>query len=344
MRLREIKLRNFRCYENEFSVKFDDFTCLIGKNDIGKSTIFDALEIFFNTKKIDVDDKTKNSESNIVSITCVFDNLPDTIVIDASNETSLQNEYLLNNDGYLEITQEYKCAEKSAKLTQTFVTASHPSDDGINDLLELKIADLKKRAKDRSVDTTDIDTRVSALIRKAIWEAGQTESKDIREIPIDKEGAKQIWDSIQVFLPSFALFKSDRVSSDQDSEAQDPLKEAIKEATRSVEEQFTKIITQVETEVKKVADATLKKLNEMDPELTSTLNPIIKPKPLASLFSTSIVGDENIPLNKRGSGVRRLILLNFFRAKAEQYATDKNKHYVIYAVEEPETSQLSRAE
>ena len=53
----------------------------------------------------------------------------------------------------------------------------------------------------------------------------------------------------------------------------------------------------------------------------------------------NLTSEEAIPLNKRGSGVRRLVLLNFFRAKAEQNATSKESPSVIYAVEEPETSQ-----
>ncbi|MEY9124840.1 ATP-dependent nuclease [Bradyrhizobium yuanmingense] len=49
-----------------------------------------------------------------------------------------------------------------------------------------------------------------------------------------------------------------------------------------------------------------------------------------------------IPLNKRGSGIKRLVLLNFFRAKAERAAIEKQAGSVIYAIEEPETSQHPR--
>ena len=54
----------------------------------------------------------------------------------------------------------------------------------------------------------------------------------------------------------------------------------------------------------------------------------------------SIKSDDDISINKRGSGVRRLILLNFFRAEAERKLSesDRNKS-IIYAFEEPETSQ-----
>lgn len=50
---------------------------------------------------------------------------------------------------------------------------------------------------------------------------------------------------------------------------------------------------------------------------------------------------EKIPINKRGSGSKRLILLNFFRAEVERRKDEANAPGIIYAIEEPETSQHS---
>jgi putative ATP-dependent endonuclease of OLD family len=80
----------------------------------------------------------------------------------------------------------------------------------------------------------------------------------------------------------------------------------------------------------------------MDASIAETLDPVVTTKKWDSLFSTSITGDEGIPLNKRGSGVKRLILLNFFRAQAEKNAAERNSTSIIYAIEEPETSQHPR--
>ena len=55
--------------------------------------------------------------------------------------------------------------------------------------------------------------------------------------------------------------------------------------------------------------------------------------------NVSITADEDIPINKRGSGVKRLVLLNFFRAEAERRQQEGNNTGIIYAIEEPETSQ-----
>src|SRR5699024_2185496 len=88
------------------------------------------------------------------------------------------------------------------------------------------------------------------------------------------------------------------------------------------------------------ANRTLEKLKEMDESLAATLEPEFKSEPkFDSLFKLTIKSDNGISLNKRGSGIRRLILLNFFRAEAERRLseTEKNKN-IIYAIEEPETA------
>ena len=113
----------------------------------------------------------------------------------------------------------------------------------------------------------------------------------------------------------------------------------MKEAIKQKETELKDIVSHVEKEVKKIAQKTLEKLNEMDPSLSRQLNPQFATSKWESLFKVSITGDEDIPLNKRGSGVRRLVLLNFFRAKAEQSNKERTNAPVIYAIEEPETSQ-----
>jgi hypothetical protein len=55
--------------------------------------------------------------------------------------------------------------------------------------------------------------------------------------------------------------------------------------------------------------------------------------------NVAIAGDDDIPINKRGSGVKRLILISFFRAEAERRQRDSGLPSVVYAIEEPETSQ-----
>ena len=165
------------------------------------------------------------------------------------------------------------------------------------------------------------------------------------EIDISKEDAKKIWDKLSAYMPVYSLFQSDRKNSDSDNEVQDPLKEAVKQIINdeSLQETLASVAAIVEMKLKEVSDRTLEKLREMDPAVANSLNPVIptadKLKWADVFKAVSITGDEDIPINKRGSGVKRLVLLNFFRAEAERRAQEGDNVGIIYAIEEPETSQ-----
>lgn len=338
MRLTELKVTNFRGYASETAVPLDPLTVLIGKNDAGKSSLLDALDIYFNEAAIEREDCCVGTTSTEVRIACVFDELPASIILDDQYQTSLGAEYLLRGDGKLEIAKIYDCSAAKGKLTTTVAKAFHPGAAGIDDLLSLKITELKTKARERSVDLTGVNQTIKAQIRQAIWNAATDLELAEREVSLKKESAKEAFDQIQQHMPLFALFKSDRASTDQDAEAQDPLKAAIKEAIRGHTTDLETVLADVTAELSRVAEKTVEKIREMSPDLANHLHPTVKTKQWDSLFSVSLTGDDDIPINKRGSGTRRLVLLNFFRAKAEDDSLSKGSG-IIYAIEEPETSQ-----
>jgi putative ATP-dependent endonuclease of OLD family len=204
--------------------------------------------------------------------------------------------------------------------------------------MSLKLKDLKARATERRVDFTGINQTIKTDLRRAIWAQTADLALAESEIDLSSETGKTAWDQIKLHLPIFALFKSDRTSTDQDEEAQDPMKAAIKETIKQHEAQLGTVIREVQTELETVARKTVEKIQEMSPDLARTLTPQVQIKPWHSLFSVSLSGDDGISINKRGSGTRRLVLLNFFRAKAEDAALARSTGS-IYAIEEPETSQ-----
>lgn len=119
MYLKKTKLTNFRSYES-IEIEFDqNLNVIIGKNDIGKSTILEALDIFFGQEriKIDIDDKNVFNGSEM-SISCSF--IIDTdkeYLIDTDVKTNLKDEFLLNSEGLLEIKKIWDCSKD--KLTAT---------------------------------------------------------------------------------------------------------------------------------------------------------------------------------------------------------------------------------
>ena len=345
MKISKLKLKNFRSYRS-VEISFENLTAFIGRNDIGKSTILEALDIFFNEGKgvvkleaNDLNTEAKGPDEQYIEITVCFNDLPTEITIDSTYLTTLEDEFLLNEDKELEVIKRYPL--KGLK-EQVYLSAYHPSDQNCSDLYTKKSSDLKKIIKDAGIPCEN--NSINAIMRSAIWKHYDANQHcELKKLDLAKEDGKNIWEKIKEFLPQYSLFQSDRKNSDNDSEVQDPLKEATKEiiSSNNLEAQFNEIATEVTKKLRKVANSTLSKLKEMNPDIAEGLVKIPEVKELkwAELFkSVSIEGNDGIAMNKRGSGVRRLILLNFFRAKAEEKASRDNRT-LIYAIEEPETSQ-----
>ena len=141
-----------------------------------KRQILEALEIFFNNKIVvcEKEDLSINHSQgdDLIEITCVFSPILESISIDASSETTLKKEFLLNTDGLLEIKKVFKASTAKPKPS-TFIVCNHPSDENFNDLLTLKIKDLKQRAKDLNIDESKYEARSSVSLRQAIWKENE---------------------------------------------------------------------------------------------------------------------------------------------------------------------------
>jgi len=342
MYLKQVILKNFRIYETETRVNVSGLTTLVGRNDAGKSSILEALEIFFNQEVVSIEhlDASVGSGSKIITIGCVFGGIADEeLVLDETARTSLRAEHLLNAADDLEVRKMFDCEGTKIKPSIS-VAAVHPANTGMSDLLLLKNIDLKKRARELSVEDEAMDQRANPSIRSAIWRSAATLNLVQSEITLDKEDAKKIWQALEKRLPMFALFRSDRPSKDEDPEAQDPMKIAVQEALKEVSGSLEAIEAAVKLKVSEVAKLTLEKLREFAPDVANELSPAFRADPKwDQLFKMSLKSENEIPVNKRGSGVRRLILLSFFRAAAERKQELRNAPCVIYGVEEPETSQ-----
>ncbi|MCS4065450.1 ATP-binding protein [Pseudomonas putida] len=342
MRLEAVSIINFRCYGEEVRVEFDDLTTFVGRNDIGKSTILEALEIFFNGDLVSMEqgDAHVHNADKTVSITCEFSELPPTLTLDAGSETTLADEYLLTRDGRLKIRKTFDCTSKKP-TAEILVIANHPTAASCSNLLELKEKELQKRVKDLALE---VALKGNPGMRRAIWAAAHDLQLQEIAIPVGKpkEDVKRIWEQIEPHLPMFALFQSDRSSRDSDDEVQSPMKAAVAAAIAEVQEDIARIQAKVREKAEEIARNTHAALATIDPNLASELTPEFSPPTAAkwqSLFSLGLNTDDGIPLNKRGSGVRRLVLVSFFKAEAERRLKTSAKRSIIYAVEEPETAQ-----
>lgn len=345
MKLKKLIIENFRGYREKTEILFENLNVIVGKNDIGKSTLLEAIDIFINDNDFKNDINIRSSKKE-ARIGLVFKDFNDSIILDSTFTTSLSSENLLNAENELEIHKIFG----ASGLKKVVLIANFPSNKELKGLLTLDIESLKEKAEKLKVDS-DFNANTKASIRKAIKQKLNEKIKyEIQEIEIfskskDKEGSdstlKEIWTQIQSYLPIYALFQSDRKNEEGDTEIQNPMKSAIKKILKDPKLQIKlkEITDEVKLVSEELAKLTISKLNEMNPEIAKELNPDFDEPKWESAFKFNLLSDEKIPLNKRGSGVRRLILLNFFRAEAERKRDERKVPTTIYAIEEPETSQ-----
>jgi putative ATP-dependent endonuclease of the OLD family len=344
MLIKSVILENFRAYKERIEVPVDTLTAFIGRNDAGKSSILEALDIFFEggTIKIEGADTSKGGDPKAVRIGVVFTNLPDQLVLDADAPTTLANEYLLNESGHLEIHKVFNCGAATPQCS-IHARAIHPTAEGVADVLQKTQKDLKVIVKDKGLQK-QCNLNENPSMRYAIYKAQDDLQLKPCDVALNKDNAKAVWSALQRYLPLFALFQSDRASNDQDPEIQNPMKLAIERALAQLEKDLDNITEQVRLKAQETAERTLAKLQATYPDLASTLEPKFKKPTWKNIFKLDLEADDGIPLNKRGSGVRRLVLMSFFQAEAEKRRADDTPagmepRSVVYAVEEPETSQ-----
>lgn len=351
MKLKRLILKNFRGYES-LELDFDeDINVIIGKNDIGKSTIIEALEIFFNGDSKDAIVKADIQDCNIycsekeMTIGACFEVKQDEkIIIDSTNPIDLREEYLLNKEGYLEIYKTWNCSKDKlgANDLKIYINANYP-DCFKKELPTLKNKDLIKLYEEIQDLDGEINKTINASLRNSLYKHYINENTQFEEKLIDIksiEGDKNIWDRLRSYFPLFFLFQSDRSNSDSDSEVQNPLKVATKKVIEDMKRELENIEKHIDEAVSKIGEETIEKLKDFDPEIAKRLKTNLKYKSSwDSIFKYDLESDDGIPLNKRGSGVKRLILLSYFRAEAERISNNSGSVDIIYAIEEPETSQ-----
>ena len=88
MKLYSLTLKNFRGYRNDTTVLFDDLTAIVGKNDIGKSSILEAFDIFCNgsnavhkLEKADINVEALAAGETDIEITAEFTGFPATVSV-----------------------------------------------------------------------------------------------------------------------------------------------------------------------------------------------------------------------------------------------------------------------
>lgn len=347
MELVKIKLKNFRAYENIEINLSQGLQMFVGKNDIGKSTIFEALDVFFNDKdagvKISIDDLNANAKrksDSIVAITCQFSIEETDKFYVETVPVNLYEEYLLNNEGHLEVIKEWDFSAGMSPKFVTYLNCFIPNTIPA-EILTAKQTELKKKVKELGIES-DVNQTENSSMRKGIYKALAPKNPTFETVKVATKNMlaeKDIFENISKSFPDYYLFKADRKNSTADEEIQNPMSIAVKRAfeTDEIKTKILEIENKIKENLNQVNNETIDKLQELNIEYGSELVAKISTN-WASAVKNDILDGNEIPINKRGSGVRRLLLLSYLMVEAEKKTSEKYKRNIIFAIEEPETA------
>lgn len=339
MRVHSILARNFRPFALLEEVRLGQLAAIVGQNDAGKSNILRALQLFFESRpKIDESDVHKGAcpEDDIV-IEVSFTSLPETVEIEDNIGTTLQEEMLVDAEENLRIRKTYPRSSFS-KYSTTLIVHDF-ADDQFSGLALLKEQQLNDLCASFEIDVTRSGRSITnkskreTLRNKAREDGVQLET---REIPLSTKD--DLWKKISPLLPKFELFETDTKLGVGETTFQSqfrPIVTAAAEQPDVVEarEAFTGAIgDSLQGEINKIYGR-LKQYTDAFVGLSAEPKFSWDKAVAFEILGEDEYGVEN-SLERRGSGMRRLLMVAFFQYLAERALS--NGGDFVFAVEEPE--------
>lgn len=305
MYIRRIHIRNFRSIDDFEAKMKGNLLSIVGQNDVGKSSVMRAIQIFFGKEKMTLDDFPKHREE---TQPCEIE-----IHFATSRFEKYQHEGLLKCKLKFERVQ-----EKVVSTSYVFGETRFPSKDDLQNYVQLKTV-----AKQLGIEVPDRkpnEEKVEALRREVEEKIESLPPMSWNEFSLDpfKDAfpeviyipAAQDHTQEQKMTSESSLFgKLFRVGMRQWLKADPESKKALETINQKVQEINEQILRMVEEKfVEQVS-------------LADRLEQEIEPLDVSKGFSfTMHVRDEHgvsTPLKQRGSGVQRGVLVACIRAQSE---------------------------
>jgi putative ATP-dependent endonuclease of the OLD family len=343
MYISKIKIQNYRGIKLQ-ELQFTSYNTLVGKNDCGKSTIINAIKMFFNDEPANQKDfnyyikENKNIEIEIYIKNYDIELLKN-YVLGGSKEDGFDNlvdDYLTEDCLVIKKIWEYKDTAQTA--SQIFILTNDFENYNLHDP-KLKSADINKWIKEFKVEIpvsgsgNNSDTEKKSFLKTHLLL--RNERRTNKFILVKHADIK---DS----LPTIEILKADQPIDTTTTEFKGTFATEIRtilkdeknrgsdSSLKEIEEKIKEKISEEAIVIKECMSHHISDLDDI--QITPTFD-WYKGVEITNV-KLKLCGDEDfIPLENKGSGYRRLFMVGRLRYLAEK----KQAQNVIYLIEEPET-------
>jgi putative ATP-dependent endonuclease of OLD family len=338
VRIHSIRAKNYGPFAILEETRLGPLATIVGQNDTGKSNILHALQSFFEGRKIeegDVYDGVSPTDDVVIEVS--FTSLPANIELEDGVETTLQEEMLLDVGGHLRMRKVYSRSNLTrpniSLITQDF------EDDHFAGLPILKEKDINERCESIGIEVTRSGRGITNRgKREALRASAQEAGTQLVERELTLTTKDDLWKKISSFLPGFVLFETDTKLGVGETSFQSQFRPIVKMAAEQpnvvdAKDAFTGAIGQaLQSEIDKIF-ARFQRHTDVFTGLAARPEFSWDKAVTFQILGRDQHGVEN-SLERRGSGMRRLLMVAFFQYLAERGRETGGDF--VFAVEEPE--------
>ncbi len=337
MKIQSVSLSNYGPFKTLHDVRLGALATIVGQNDVGKSNILEAIQTFFEKRKLtheDIHDGAGEAEAVVIEV--AFSDFPQTIQLEHEVNTSFSEEKLLDQDGFLRIRKVYS-RKNLAKYNVSLITQDFNNDDHFG-LPCLKESELNERCKSLNIEVKRSGRGVTNKGKRAQIRE-KAKDQNMPEIQHELELTDDLWKIISSFLPEFILFEVDTKLDVDETSFQSQFRPIVKAAVEKKE-----VIRSKKAFVGAINKALQEEFNKIFEKMKRHTNAFqelrVEPEfAWDKAVTFDVLGKDQFgvekTIGKRGSGMRRLLMVAFFQYLAER-SYEKNEGDFIFAVEEPE--------
>jgi predicted ATP-dependent endonuclease of OLD family len=362
MKIESVRIQNFRTFKDE-TIFFDNYTCFVGSNGSGKSTVMNALNVFFrqykdsktDLSKLSIDDFHHKNVNEPISITVTFKDLSAQAKQDLSDYVRQDRLIVTAKAEFDEGTERAEVKQYGNRLGMTEFKVWFEAEKSRKPASELK--EIFAKLRDKWPDIKQATSK--AEMANALKEFEASHPEECSLIPSEDQfygvskGVNRLAPHLQWVFVSASKDFSEEAEESKNSALGQLLSRAVR-AKVNFSEKVTLLRDKIRTSYQEMLENEQGVLSSISCSLENKLKLWANPSATAKVLwkhdaEKSIKVEEPIAhiqigekgfeseLARFGHGMQRSYLLTLLQELAE--IEDENAPTLVMAIEEPELYQ-----